>query len=67
MGRRGIAGMLLVLLVGAELLPKYFSVAANCGVHALSYSRFVIIQGRWEEGSGKYLQIHASVGSGSFW
>ena len=60
MGRRGIAGMLLVL-VGAELLPKYFSVAANCGVHALSYSRFVIIQGRWEEESVGIMQIHASV------
>ena len=47
--------------VGAGLLPKYFSVGANCGIHALSYSRFVIIQGRWQEESGKHMQILALV------
>ena len=46
--------------VGAGLLPKYFSVGANCGIHALSYSRFVIIQGRWQEESGEHMQIQAS-------
>ena len=27
----------------------FLSGSANCGIHALSYSRFVIIQGRWQK------------------
>ena len=37
----------------------FLSRSANCGIHALSYSRFVIIQGRWQGESGEHMQILA--------